>query len=305
MLSACATTVDRDHRELLRHGTAAFPVGCYHDDLHQADVIWHWHEELEAGLVTQGSALVTIGSRTEHLRTGDAFFINTGVLHAARPGQAGPCRLHSLVFHPRLVGGSPESVFYQDYLLPLTARPEQQNLVLRAEAPGCGPVAAAIEAAWQACAQEPPHFVFAVRAALSDLVALLHDDLARAPAAGIDRRALRDAERIKAMLGCVHSRYAEPLTVADIARSAALSPSECLRCFRRTVGRTPTRYLRDVRLRQTAALLAGTGMPVAEVAARCGFDDVSYFTRTFRAQRQLTPTAFRQASRAGTGETAP
>lgn len=107
MLSACATTVDRDHRELLRHGTAAFPVGCYHDDLHQADVIWHWHEELEAGLVTQGSALVTIGSRTEHLRTGDAFFINTGVLHAARPGPAGPCRLHSLVFHPRLVGDSP------------------------------------------------------------------------------------------------------------------------------------------------------------------------------------------------------
>ena len=62
------------------------------------------------------------------------------------PGPAGPCRLHSLVFHPRLVGGSPESVFYQDYLLPLTARPEQQNLVLRAEALGCGPVAAAIEA---------------------------------------------------------------------------------------------------------------------------------------------------------------
>ena len=107
------------------------------------------------------------------------------------------------------------------------------------------------------------------------------------------------------MLGCIHSRYAEPLTVADIARSAALSPSKCLRCFRRTVGRTPTRYLRDVRLRQAAALLAGTGMPVAEVAADCGFDDVSYFTRTFRAQRQLTPTAFRQASRAGTGETAP
>ena len=49
----------------------------------------------------------------------------------------------------------------------------------------------------------------------------------------------------------------------------------------------------------------GTGMPVAEVAARCGFDDVSYFTRTFRAQRQLTPTAFRQASWAGPGETAP
>ena len=297
MLSDCNTTVDAERRELIQHGTVAFPIGCYHDDLRRTDVIWHWHEELEVGLVSEGEAQVTAGSQTEPLRTGDGFFVNTGVLHAARALGDGPCRFHSLVFHPRLVGGSLESVFYQRYLLPLMAQPEQGNLILHAGTPAHRPLLDAIERAWQACVQEPPHFEFAVRAALSELVAGLCGQLNQAPAAGADRRALRDAGRIKAMLRCIHDRYAEPLRIPDIARSAALSPSECLRCFRRTIGCTPTEYLRDVRLRRAAALLADTALPVAEVAALCGFDDVSYFTRTFRSRLHPPPTAHRQAHR--------
>ena len=32
-LSLCRTTVDDSARELMEHGTAAFPIACYHDDL--------------------------------------------------------------------------------------------------------------------------------------------------------------------------------------------------------------------------------------------------------------------------------
>ena len=103
MLSPCNTTVDGTNRELLAHGTGAFPVGCYHDDLCRGEVVWHWHEELEAAVVSEGSVAVTIGGQTCTLHTGDGFFVNTGVLHAARAAGDGPCRLHSLVFHPRLV----------------------------------------------------------------------------------------------------------------------------------------------------------------------------------------------------------
>ena len=53
------------------------------------------------------------------LAEGDGLFINAGVLHADWPLAAGRCRLHSVVFHPRLVGGSPDSVFWQKYLQPL------------------------------------------------------------------------------------------------------------------------------------------------------------------------------------------
>ena len=46
-LSLCRTTMDDSARELMEHGTAAFPIACYHDDLQAEPVPWHWHEELE------------------------------------------------------------------------------------------------------------------------------------------------------------------------------------------------------------------------------------------------------------------
>lgn len=296
MLSEGNTTVDRSGRELLEHGTVTFPIACYYDDLRACGVVCHWHEELEAALVSEGSVAVTIGSRTRTLQAGEGFFVNTGVLHAVCAAGEGPSRLHSLVFHPRLVGGSPDSIFYKEYLLPLMHSPERTNFCLRRSDPVEARALDAIERTWQACSEEPRYYPFLVRAGLSELVALLLDHRQDLPPAQGDSRAARDNARVKTMLAYIHRHFAEPLTVAQIARSAAISPSECLRCFRRSIGQTPVQYLRECRLRRAGELLAGTALPVARIAADCGFDDVSYFTRTFRAWKHTTPTAYRRGA---------
>lgn len=53
------------------------------------------------------------------------------MLHGDWPLNAGSCRLHSMVFHPRLVGGNPDSVFWQKYLQPLLTDPSRPCAVLR------------------------------------------------------------------------------------------------------------------------------------------------------------------------------
>ena len=58
-LSMCRTITDDSARELLKHGTPAFPIACYHDDLQAEPVLWHWHEELEVLLVSEGTILAT------------------------------------------------------------------------------------------------------------------------------------------------------------------------------------------------------------------------------------------------------
>ena len=112
-IALCNTTVDGRGRELVEHGTTAFPVACYHDDFRQMDVPWHWHEELEAVLISEGSCTVAAGNEKFVLQEGEGFFINSEVLHGAWNGADSGCRFHSLVFHPRLVGWSLDSVFYQ------------------------------------------------------------------------------------------------------------------------------------------------------------------------------------------------
>ena len=69
-LAPCQTAVDSSGRELVEHGTTGLPVACYHDDLGRRDVPWHWHDELEAAVVTEGCAVVSAGeSKRVGMRT--------------------------------------------------------------------------------------------------------------------------------------------------------------------------------------------------------------------------------------------
>ncbi len=292
-VGSCMVTTDAAGRELTQHGTAQFPVGCYHDDLAADWVPWHWHEEWEAVVVSQGAAVVAAGEEKQTLQAGQACFVNSGVLHAVWGAEGTRCRLHSLVFHPRLVGGGLDSVFWQEYVAPLRASPAQRCIWLRGETPQQRDAAAAIEAAWQACSSAQPGYVFTVREQLSRLVFLLLSD-APAPHKRPAEKALRDGERIKAMLQYIEAHYAEPLSAAQIAQSALVSESECLRCFRHTIGMPPLQYVRQLRLETAARLLRTGDGRVGDIAARCGFGDASYFTKTFRAWKGCTPGDYRR-----------
>ena len=99
------------------------------------------------------------------------------------------------------------------------------------------------------------------------------------------------------MLGFIQEHYGESITVAQIAASAMLSESECLRCFRRTINATPSQYLRDYRLQVSARLLDSTEEKIGDIGALCGFPDAAYFTKIFREAKRVTPVEYRRAHR--------
>ena len=107
-----------------------------------------------------------------------------------------------------------------------------------------------------------------------------------------DAKSLRNIERLKQMLHFIQHNYAEDIHTADIAQSASVSESECLRCFRTTICTTPIRYLREYRIESAAQLLAAKNGRIADVAFQCGFQDVSYFTKTFRELKGCTPKEY-------------
>lgn len=295
-LSLCGTAVDSRGREMQEHGTVAFPVGCYYDDLGSNEVPWHWHEEMEAVAITEGCAVVAAGNRKYTVHAGEGFFVNSGVLHGCWNFDSSACRFHSVVFHPRVVGGSIDSVYYRDYVHPLMENHSLESVHLTPSAPWQARALEAVEAGWQACAQGDFGFEFRARAALSELVLLLQDNLPAARADSGDK-ALRDGERIKLMLQFIHEHYSDELNARSIAKSACVSESECLRCFRKTIGTTPIQYVRQYRLQQACHLLASTEDKIADIAARCGFLDVSYFTKVFRESRGMVPSEYRKLHR--------
>ena len=91
------------------------------------------------------------------------------------------------------------------------------------------------------------------------------------------------------------ARYGEPLTVADLAREAGLSPAQFSRAFRRTYGETPHQYLITRRLERAATLLTTTDRSVAEICMTVGWSSVGSFTTAFRRIHGVTPLAHRAA----------
>ncbi|MDR0342692.1 MAG: AraC family transcriptional regulator [Nocardiopsaceae bacterium] len=91
------------------------------------------------------------------------------------------------------------------------------------------------------------------------------------------------------------SRYAEPLTVADLARAAGLSGAHFSREFKRAFGESPHQYLLTRRLERAAALLRVTDWPVADVCFAVGAGSVGSFTASFSRIFGATPTAYRRS----------
>ncbi|MBR0398855.1 MAG: AraC family transcriptional regulator [Eubacterium sp.] len=292
--------IDRHGRELLVHGTIAFPVGCYEDDLHREEIPWHWHAELEAVVVAEGEVRLEAGEIDTRIRKGEGFFINTSVLHAVRPACEGICKLHSVVFHPRLVGGTSDSVFWSMYLRPVMEQSRMQFLHLRDSDSLTGESDTAwyqealqvIESAWEKCSLEPDGYAFMVREDLSRLIWLVQSHLPSAPKRRTGKME-RDEIRIKKMLEFIHTFYAEDISAGEIAGHAEISESECLRCFRSTIEMSPVQYLRQYRIQEAAKLLQTTDRKIAEIAFACGFHNVSYFSKTFREMKGCSPGSFR------------
>lgn len=295
-LSVCETKIDEQGRELLEHGTMLFPIACYHDDLQKEWVPWHWHEELELILVTEGKAVVAADSEKHILQQGEGCFINAEVLHAAWNAGNEGCRFHSVVFHPRLVGGSMDSIFWQNYLFPLMDEKLLKMFCFQKEISWQRRAMEAIENAWQDCVREKAGYEFQVRSELSKLIFLLNSNrpVRQKP---VSERVQRDGERIKKMLQYVQAHYMEELQVAEIAESASVSASECLRCFRNTIGITPMQYVIQFRVEKAAVLLTDTEMKITEIGAQCGFLEMSYFARTFRRVKGCTPSEYRRKKR--------
>ena len=90
------------------------------------------------------------------------------------------------------------------------------------------------------------------------------------------------------------ARYADPLTVADLAAVAGASPAHFSREFRKAFGETPHRYLLTRRLERAATLLRVTDRTVADVCCMVGLSSIGSFTTSFRRLYGLTPTEYRR-----------
>lgn len=248
--------------------------------------VMHWHEDLQFIYVLEGVVRIKTLDQEEILSAREGVFINKNVVHLVEGMDA--CKYKSFLF--------PE-LFLEFYL----GSPAAGLTKTVTEESGISLVLLHDQIPWQA----------SILRLLRELVELEHHKDALYPYEVLTRLTglwllmLKNAAtedhsenktaiiRTRQCLQYVQNHYREEISLEQLAKSASISKSECLRCFKETLQTTPYRYLMDYRLSVAAKLLRETEQPVNEIAMNCGFGQQSHFGKCFREKMGCTPSKYR------------
>ena len=271
------------------------PIRFYLDELDKYDkgyIGWHWHSQLELMLAREPLDIF-VQDMPVHLGPNEGVFINAGVMHMSRsPEGAKGASAYTIVFPPEYIAERSSSI-YANCVRPIVENTEIPFVILRQEG-------------WQAqMLSELTHAVqiyrndmagneLAVRNTIcSAWLKLLHNiEQLRCPMPS--RQGQQRRQRLQKMISFVRENYMKQISLDDIAASASVSKSECLRCFCECLNISPVAYLNACRLEIACHMLRRSGMSVREIAMRCGFNDPAYFGRVFKDNFKITPKRYRE-----------
>lgn len=104
---------------------------------------------------------------------------------------------------------------------------------------------------------------------------------------------IRRSDTIYCIMEYVKSNYSQKITLEDIASHVYLSSSYISGIFRRKTGQTISEYINHVRIEKSKWLLKQKDVSITDIAAACGFESQSYFTRVFKNQTGVSPGKYR------------
>jgi two-component system response regulator YesN len=103
--------------------------------------------------------------------------------------------------------------------------------------------------------------------------------------------------QIKPAIDYIKRNYREPITLNDVAKAAHLSVSRLSHVFKEQTGLTIVDYLTKERIEYAKELLISTNKNCTEICFDSGYNNQSYFTRTFKEVVGTTPRNFRDMNR--------
>lgn len=101
---------------------------------------------------------------------------------------------------------------------------------------------------------------------------------------------------VKKALQYIENNYGIQIGLPDIANEVGLNASYLSRLFKKEVGEPITEYLTRYRIEKAKELLKDNTMRLREIAEMVGFNDVSYFSNTFKKVAGMSPTEYRTLS---------
>lgn len=288
--------------EKKQHGTLEFPAAYYYiDSTHpQYNMPFHWHKEWELIRIIKGSFTLHADEQEICAHAGDILLLRDSMLHGGTPTD---CIYDCLVFDLHSIFRSFELVkkylrpVYRMEILPDILYQKEKHPALYAL------VSQVMEANASAAAENisknnsSAFFCCHELVTASCLGNLFAHILQNNLFISNQKAAVQSAHRIvqiKSVLEYIEQQYQSEITLNALAEVAGMNPKYFCRIFKEITQQTPMDYVIFFRIEQAAKLLSSTNLSVIETGMECGFNDCSYFIRTFKRLKNITPNQYRK-----------
>ncbi len=275
--------------EKIKHGSADFPIALYRvtSDFPRYRMMCHWHVEYELIRIISGSLALKIDEKDFNLRAGDAILIHGGNLHSGEPED---CIYECLVF-----GVNPITSLAgcREELSPILANDVFISHPYRYETDR--EIRLAIDGFFDAVLGEKKGYKLAAVSYLYQIFSIIIEK----EAYGEKNNCVSIPENryivsFKKVITWLEAHYNENITLDDLAEVAGFSPKYFCRLFSRLTGRSPIDYLNCYRVDRASEMLTETEKSIIDIAAECGFYDLSYFVKVFKKYKGIPPGQYRK-----------
>lgn len=274
-----------DYQERAQQGTFNFPIAFYHQTPHSPryDMQYHWHTQYEIIRIISGTFQLKLEKSTMLCQAGDVIFITSGMLHGGTPHD---CIYECIVFDLQILlkNNHACSRIIRDII-------DQKITVNTRLSETSETVPAIVHDLCHALSSKKTGYEFMVQGYLYHLLGtIIHEHLYEQA-----HQNIISAERIssvKNVLTFISDNYSNNISLDDLSRIAGMNPKYFCRYFRCLTGRTPIDYLNYYRIECASEMLSTKDITIREVAISCGFNDESYFIKTFNKYKGITPKQF-------------
>lgn len=261
---------------------------------HHENRCFHEHDTMELAIITEGNGLHILDGKEALVRKGDVLLIPPHIVHAYENGDT-PLEVMNIIFDgarlpiPTL---DVEEIPLFSYFFPLhgdeknkyTAEP-----IMHIDDDGfLHDVLRMCERLHDELTTLRPGNVF------SSLIMFLNIVMVLLRYATPTSNSVKKIPfRLGEVLKYIDDNFTEQLTLEEIARKACMSVRSLQAKFKQATGYSIKDYIIRKRISLAKSLLIKNDERILDVAGTCGFNDISYFTRTFRRLERMTPIQFR------------
>jgi AraC-like DNA-binding protein len=284
-------------KEKAAHGDLMFPLHVYHcDSGYKQDILdYHWHDEVEFIYLVQGKAFFKVGTTPVEVHPGQAIFVESGVIHSGNSLEQSHCIYDAIVFDPNQLNSNTYGTCQSKLINPFVLKQYQLPPVITGEPSWEKDLLEQLVEVIKIFAAKPWGYELAIKASLCKILSYIIINCQPVKTKKTSDSASRfKLDQLKKVFNFIKNNYQLKITVDDLSQEANLSNYHFSHFFKAMTGQSPIEYLNRYRINQAVRLLLEGNAKVMEIAYEVGFENFSYFVKTFKDYQQRTPSEIRK-----------